>query len=107
MNKHTPGPWTLLATVTQQRPNNKTALSIWSDECYEPKEIAKLPTESAHSGVKSIDERLVNGQMMSAAPELLEALEFARDKLIIYEGPDGTKTLRMAIEAIKKARGES
>lgn len=99
--KHTPGPWTL-ETVT-------TAVGI----CHKigpfpPRRPDDVTTRSAclyadyPSGCNPADEELkANARLIAAAPELLEALEYAIRQIPELASVPGVKA------AIAKAKGES
>jgi hypothetical protein len=100
--KHTPGPW-------RYRNSLHGEMEIWR---HEPNEnpialIAKVVRQSVplHHG-----DHACNGQLMAAAPELLEALKEVMSNLHAahvagsYQLPDSSAM--MAYKAIAKATGE-
>ena len=114
MSKHTPGPWEIHEenTIVGPKLDDK---AIW---------LRPIVLQSK-TGIKPADARLI-----AAAPDLLEALEASleemKDDWVTLDGEFGpfmqefgdiesaikeehasTKTIRMAIAAIAKAKGEA
>jgi thiamine biosynthesis protein ThiC len=87
-NKHTPGPWMVIEGTINPLPSD-----IY---CY-------------NVGAKSKNEAISNGQLISAAPELLEALKIAEawisDTQLDFDLSDNG-TLQEIRAAIAKAKGE-
>ena len=65
MNEHTPGPWTIDRTLSE-----RTVIG----SCTEV--VAVIPSPKIHGrGLVDVSERIANAHLISAAPDLLEALE--------------------------------
>lgn len=94
-SKHTPGPWTLLS------PNKKGYRYLRTDRWSK---FARVVT--ILEGSESEDpEGLANALLITAAPDMLKALELAYDHLIVEDmlpSEVGSKILSV----IKKAKGE-
>jgi hypothetical protein len=93
--KFTPGPWLV------HEPNKYTARIV--------KELSPAHVRIVASIVEIGEESIANGRLISAAPELYEALINTRALLKAFVGPDdaiATATLDQAQAAIVKARGE-
>lgn len=88
MNKHTPGPWKL--DRTNWRKSGFIMHTVISKDCI----IAPI---------QECLEVEANAQLISAAPELLEALEWAITQNVL---PTGVK-LDAAIFAVMKAGGKA
>lgn len=105
MSKHTPGPW-----FSDEEGIVRTTLPFpHYPKYFKPVPVASAWREGAWVGEDGTDESRANGQLMAAAPELLEVL---RGVLKIDRGTSG----RIIIEgwqeeviraAIAKATGET
>lgn len=97
MAEYTRGPWELDESL---RGNSYTAISgeDWI-------ELATVVTRM-QSGTEDSPEGLANARLIAAAPELLEALELARDHLEVcnHEGEED-EALAQINAAITKAKG--
>lgn len=99
--KHTPGPWRSITTKLET--SNYRFHSIMS---VDNKIIAHITDGD--------DENLANADLMAAAPELLEACEYALKRLKEFQEATGYPTAHPQIEleeaileeVIKKAKGE-
>ena len=89
MSKFTPGPWLFRPTFNEI--TDSTFVTI-----------AMLPTSSSISGKKRKDEIRANGQLLAAAPDLLEAL-----KAVVAVADRKTLEFDLARAAIAKATGEA
>ena len=94
--KHTPGPWLLQETTVyalneERIPVNRFTASIDSGWRNEKSRISRKEVEA-------------NARLISAAPELLEALELVMDRLVDRHESD--EAAIMARVAIAKATGE-
>ena len=85
MSKHTPGPWKTVSVYadTEVRTDSEALVAV----------VTPVRCESAE-----------NARLISAAPELLAALELARDALLIW-APKDIRMEQITV-AIAKARGE-
>ena len=99
MSKHTPGPWRFNGDEVIQSINgtlgDPTVCSLigYGDEPY----------------AKNEDECLANGLLITAAPDLLYALEGLLAAVAAHDGPksiDELGVIGRAMQAIKKAKGE-
>ena len=100
MSKHTPGPW----SITPDAPTQVEADGIWVGDASR-REVGS-------------EQALANARLISAAPDLLEALGEARKALAVLINPgaeyasvqavfaQATATEARARAAIAKARGE-
>jgi hypothetical protein len=105
MSKHTPGPWKF-----SEADNNSTEFYIQFDhsraENYKhiassAGAIAKLPPSKFHN-------QQANAQLIAAAPDLLEALEFvAKNCAADLTHSEADKIISIARKAIARAKGES
>jgi hypothetical protein len=99
--KYTPGPWTLgngqVRVRTEEDEQGRTKLIA---ECYTTNQSIRYPYD--------FEEREANAQLISAAPELLEALQELLESIPIYPVPLSIKndTIRKARLAIGKATAE-
>ena len=95
MSKHTPGPW----AATKFNP-----VTGEIDDCYLYVEPGIAVIERKVKGRDQHDTG--NARLISAAPDLLEALEDSLTALnIVY--PNGSPVLNAATHALAKARGQS
>lgn len=83
---HTPGPWIRMGVNV--RTNDSTIRFVQSIE------VGKHP-----------DEVIANANLVAAAPDLLEALELAREYLITIAHDENHVVLQKIKEAIAKAKG--
>ena len=107
MNKFTPGPWRVDATVSLGAYGVSTAYGDhkgYDGQMY-PSQVCSVLTDSTRARAESRDVRDANAELIAAAPDLLEACE---DALHDYEagmppGHVGSTVLKMRA-AIAKAR---
>lgn len=100
-NKHTPGPWLF------DRDSWTIRSRVWgrSDQMGDYRGCIVADFTEAHGGRKhAFDETTANAQLISAAPDMLVALEEAR--LVLEEVSQGS-CLVSVLNAIKKAKGEA
>jgi hypothetical protein len=99
MDKHTPGPW--------ETKHRKGSDAMYRTEIFSEQHggIATCEWTPKHCG-NGVTEtyREANAHLISAAPELLAALELARDALLIWAPKD--IRIEQINFAISKARGE-
>lgn len=86
--KYTPGPWELCGEKLKGKRDVPTFATI----------------QGIASTAEHIHQHKHNMNLITAAPDLLEALEMARD--IIEENMSQTEEMRKIYEAIAKAKGE-
>jgi len=91
MSKHTPGPWNYRYGGMSVYPEANADVDIARVYQYRP---------------MSAEENEANARLIAAAPELLEALEEFVHHVEFQWHPD-VATLKQAIAAIKKAKGET
>lgn len=100
------GPWIVEEFVSKDRSVKQT--EIWNQNTH----IATINHHSKYEGQPLID--AANAKLISAAPEMLEALEFALEELKRIEKGNASHephcvsqlAIGMVEEAIKKAKGE-
>lgn len=103
---HTPGPWKVAKYQVGTVVTN-----------YEPKEGRTVGYSCGNDFVADLDdgkyhkyldekEREANARLIAAAPDLLEALEVARERVFWDMKAEGRKALRTIDAALKKARGD-
>ena len=91
-SKHTPGPWVI----------KKSALSYFIDARLK----GSTMQEVAYIGATEINEQQgANARLISAAPDLLEALEFMLSEFGKQDGHTDYSAIDKAEAAIKKAKG--
>lgn len=102
MNKHTPGPWKVNDIYIENRDGTLELVEILTND------------ESFNDDGDLIGEDLANANLVSAAPDLLYALEALCSKLPCkakspnaYETYHAKVELDLARAAIAKARGEA
>lgn len=104
MSTHTPGPW-IFNTTYDSDGGNVTDKSGRYIACCDGCDIPGT------SGEVSVAEAKANAQLIAAAPDLLEALVYARDEIAMRVEEDGgnaysvKKACRKIDEAIAKAEG--
>ena len=94
MSKHTPGPWVVYGTARDDGytdfygidGSDSSAVVLWDK----------------HGGIREI----ADARLISAAPELLDALEMALEYLESWEDLSAGEHCRVARAAIAKATGE-
>jgi hypothetical protein len=96
MNKYTPGPWKL----------NTTGGITWAVDAP-PKHVAMMNFYKDGSE-RSVDEEesLANAQLISAAPDLLEALELV-ERAYVGDGIEMEVAIDACLLVIEKAKGEN
>ncbi len=91
---HTRGPWEYLPPIM----NDKKGTVMGGGMDGYDSIIATVHNPSGYD--QSIN---LNGQLIAAAPELLEALEFAIENVHLGTGPRYTEAIERMEEAIQKA----
>lgn len=97
---HTPGPWSLKMTGWRTNP-----FAIYSPR--RPGAVACVPSRTS----VPLDEQDANAHLIAAAPDMLDALERAYQKLSFWMDDDkwdhgDEKALELIWAAIAKAKGE-
>lgn len=103
MSKHTPGPWLVTGGTFVYALNGYGTNSFWANIYGGSQGGYKSPGTPG-------EEIEANANLMSAAPDLLEALETLKDSFIVAVGdksPYAKCALERPLLAIAKARGES
>jgi hypothetical protein len=99
--KYTPGPWTLgKGTVRVRTEEDEQGRTKLIAECYTTNQGIRYPHD--------FEEREANARLISAAPDLLEALQELLKSLPTYPVPPSVKndTIRKARLAVGKATAE-
>lgn len=98
MNKHTPGPWRL-------HRHHKPISNQWIFQVVTDEEYGEIVAGTCTNPQRPEEVREANAHLISAAPDLLEALSEVVEWLELgdHAGPMHSK----ARTAISKARGES
>lgn len=98
--KHTPGPWKIEPEIY------KFYFQITSGS---DRKVASCHAGSSKHTDKQSDELCANAQLISAAPDLLEALQLCSAELFAKRGDKvgSMKHVNRAREAIRKATGEN
>lgn len=91
-NKHTPGPW----VICHDTEYNRICIDDSNGNRFAP--ICQISLKD------TTDEYLANASLIAAAPEMLEALEYAQE--CIEKGIKSDDFLWQLDALIKKARGE-
>lgn len=104
MNKHTPGPWTIADGYSNS--GEADAIGV----------VSKWPSEWVIADVWKDSENLVveaeaNARLIAAAPDLLAALEEAKDVLasvdaMSFVSESGRQIGEVILDALIKARGQ-
>ena len=98
--KHTPGPWL-------QAKNDPSFVYALNQEGYNRFALS-VQRGTDEDGVSTThDERAANGQLIAAAPDMLEALESLVSCISETRGSDAYLALIAARDAITKAKGQS
>lgn len=100
---HTPGPW----SVGFEKPSLERGIEIPRHILGADRKI--IVTFNAANPRKG-EEKRANASLISAAPDLLEALTLARTFMVDFEGlpeTDAHNPLRIVDAAIAKARGNA
>lgn len=102
MSEHTPGPWTYSGDEDGDfciwGPGRNEFLANVDQESFGPVPPMKI----------AFDINQANARLISAAPELLDALEYlAFSFKAVCEGYDQRPSYFQALEVIQKARGEA
>jgi hypothetical protein len=94
---HTPGPWNDDGQFIVARDPNGIHPDIY---------IAEIAQEDEEGRLASPKQQRANGNLIAAAPDMLEALELARDRLEVsnYAGEED-EALETIDTAIAKAKG--
>lgn len=93
-NKHTPGPWTVPARLSDLRPSRVVRSA---------EHIITL------AGGADRVEQHANACLIAAAPDLLAACEFVRERALAHSDPDDVDhaAYKRVSAAIAKAKGET
>ena len=100
MSTHTPGPWT-----------RKFGSNVYQGCGHSTAGRLICVTEPTNGTAEDLEEAWANANLIAAAPDLLEALVYARDEIAMRVGEDGgdaysvKKACRKIDEAIAKAEG--
>ena len=101
MSAHTPGPWHACCATTE-------AHYVFAEDgettiCQPYHNDPALPEYDSACGIVTKEQRLANAHLIAAAPELLEALEFA-----LHANYSNLMDMKFkAAAAIAKAKGET
>ena len=95
--RHTPGPW---------NDNGQFIVAPDPGGIHPDIYIAEIAQEDEEGRIASAEQQLANGNLIAAAPDMLEALELARDRLEVsnYAGEED-EALEIIAAAIAKATG--